>query len=120
MDIILFLALGTPSNNDFTAILKMKAIPNNPITTDDINLAEKILGRDIGPIKGKTTRKKPVPVVDEYIDIPKELIASQYAVKSSLDVINKCKWVDFCHNNLENLQCRTAQHMKYKPTTEYM
>ena len=47
----------------------MNAIANNPVTTDDINLAEKIFGRDIGAIKGKTTRRKPVPVVDDYIDI---------------------------------------------------
>ena len=47
------------------------------MTTDDIKMAEQIFGTDIGRIKGKTTHRKPAPVVDDYIEIPKELIATQ-------------------------------------------
>ena len=38
----LFHALGTPSINDFKAIFRMNTINNNPVTTDDIKVAEKI------------------------------------------------------------------------------
>ena len=69
--------MGTPSVEDFKAILKMNLIKNCPITTEDINLAEKIFGPDIGSIKGKTTRRKPLAVVKSHIEIPKELISSQ-------------------------------------------
>ena len=65
----LYHALGTPSLNDFKAILRMNAIANNPITTLDIKMAEKIFGPDIGHLKGKTTRQKPMPVVDDRIDL---------------------------------------------------
>jgi hypothetical protein len=48
----------------------MNMIKNNPVTTADVELAEKIFGPDIATLKGKTTRRKPVPVVEDYIDIP--------------------------------------------------
>jgi hypothetical protein len=96
----------------------MNAIANNPVTTDDINLAEKIFGRDIGAIKGKTTRRKPVPVVDDYIDNPRELIASQYAVKLCVDLMN-VNGLNFVTTISKNLQYRTAQYIKDKTPTEY-
>ena len=77
----LYHAIGTPSINDFKAMLRMNMISNNPVTTEDINVAERIFGPDIGALKGKTTRRKPVQVIDDLIEIPKELIASQYAIK---------------------------------------
>jgi hypothetical protein len=38
----------------------MNIITNNPVTTDDIKIAEKMFGPDIGAIKGKTTSCKPI------------------------------------------------------------
>jgi hypothetical protein len=73
----LYHALGTPSLSDFKAVLRMNLINNNPITTKDIELAEKIFGQDIGSSKGKTTCHTPAPVVEDYIDIPKELVETQ-------------------------------------------
>ena len=43
----LFHALGTPSINDFKARICMNTISNNRVSTDDINVAEKIFGPDI-------------------------------------------------------------------------
>jgi len=73
----LYHALGHPSIPDMKAIIRMNMITNNPITTKDIDLAERIIGPDIGTIKGKTTRRKPIPVVDDMIDIPYELVQLQ-------------------------------------------
>ena len=70
----LFHALDTPSINDFKARICMNTINNNPVTTDDIKIAKKIFGPDVGTLKGKTTCRKPLPVVNDYIEIPKELI----------------------------------------------
>jgi hypothetical protein len=41
----------------------MNSIANCPVTIADVNMAEKIFGKDIASIKGKATRSKPVPVV---------------------------------------------------------
>ena len=51
-----FQALGTPTLDDFKAMLCMNLIKNAKVTTKDINLAEKAFGPDVGYLKSKTTR----------------------------------------------------------------
>ena len=61
----LYHALGTPSIEDFKAMLRMNTVANNPVTTEDVKIAEQIFGNNIGALKGKTTRRKPLPVVSD-------------------------------------------------------
>ena len=65
----LYHALGssTSSINYLKSILYMNMINNKPVTTDDINISEKIFGPDIGTLKGKTTHRKPLPVMDDRV-----------------------------------------------------
>lgn len=100
-------AMGTPSIQDIKAIIRMNLIKDNPITTEDVDLAERIFGPDVGALKGKTTRKKPVPVIDSYIDIPKELIAAQHRVVLCIDGI-KVNGLPFLTTISRNLYYRTA------------
>ena len=44
------------------------------MTLQDINVSIAIWGKEIFSIKGKTTRKKTVPVTEDLIQVPKELI----------------------------------------------
>ena len=53
----LLYSLGYPSINDMKAIIRMNAIKNNPVTTEDVDIAEKIFGPDVATLKGKTTRQ---------------------------------------------------------------
>ena len=83
----LYHALRTPSIQDFKAILRMNIIANNPVTMEDIEIAKQIFGPDIGSLKGKTTRQKLIPAVNNYIAIPKELYAKQQDIVLCIDGI---------------------------------
>jgi hypothetical protein len=111
-------ALGTPLVHDFKTIIQMNASTNNPLTTQEVEMAEKIFGPDINSWKEKTIRKKPIPVVDDVIDIPKELIASQYAISSCLDSIN-VSGLDFITTISKHQHNRTAQYIMNESLKEY-
>jgi hypothetical protein len=55
----LYSNLGYPSMKDFTWVIRSNQIKDCPVTVDDIVTANKIWGKDIAALKGKTTRSKP-------------------------------------------------------------
>jgi hypothetical protein len=91
----------------------MNAIRDNPVTTEDIELAERILGPDVGSLKGKATRQKPMPVVNDFVDIHLELYETHKAVQLSIDTLFVNK-ILFLTSVSRNIQFRTA---KYLPNT---
>ena len=111
-------AIGTPSIKDFKAIIRMNAIENNPVTTQDIDLAEKIFGPDIGALKGKSTRCSPIPVVDDEIDIPRELIRSQRDITLCIDGM-KVNGIWFLTTISRNLYYRTAHYIQQQTSECY-
>ena len=50
--------MGTLLFEDLKTIIRMNLVKDNQVTIEDIDLAQKLFGPDVGPIKGKTTRKK--------------------------------------------------------------
>ena len=91
----LYEAMGTPTMDDLKAMIRMNLIRNNEVTTEDINLAVKTYGPDVGHIKGKTTRQKPSPVTSNLIEIPDELIRINEDIKLSIDgiTVNSLKFL---------------------------
>ena len=59
----LYAKVRYPSARDFKNIISNNLILNCPVTASDVVCADKIYGRDIHALKGKTTRTKPKPVV---------------------------------------------------------
>jgi hypothetical protein len=110
--------LGTPSVKDFKTIVNTNAIHNLPVTIEDINIAEKIFGPDIGALKGKTTRKKPTPVIEDYIEIPPELIHNHQHVTLCIDgmFING---VPFLTTVSRHIQYRTVQPLVNQSASAY-
>ena len=104
-------AVGSPSMNDIRAIIRMNLIKNNPITIKDIELMKKIFGPNVGTIKGKTTRRRPTPVIEDLIDIPRELKMAQQKVTVAIDgmTVNSLK---FLTSIALNLYYRTAQYLR--------
>jgi hypothetical protein len=96
----LYHTLGTLSIKDFKNIITMNAIADNPVNTKDIEFALQIFGEDIGSLKGKTTRRKPLPVAQDYIEIPSELTLKQNRCHTMYQQ-NKSQWTYIPNNSLK-------------------
>jgi hypothetical protein len=81
-------------------------------------LAKDIFDPDIGALKEKATRHEPYLIVQNYIEIPKELVTSQRNVTSSIHAI-KINGVAFLISVPRNLQYRTAPYVKNQTPKVY-
>ena len=113
-----FQAIGTPTPQDFKAMIRMNLIKNAEITTKDIDMAEKAYGPDIGSIKGKTTRQRPNIAIDNMIEIPRELISIHERVTLSIDgmTVNTLK---FLTTIAHDIMYRTCQYLTNTRAEDY-
>jgi hypothetical protein len=84
--------VGTPTIKTFKTLIKMNAIRNCPVTTEDVNIAKKIFGADMSSLKGKLTRQKSTPVREDTVKIPEELIAHNRKIELCINImyVNEC------------------------------
>ena len=111
-------ATGCPSVTDLKNILKMNSIANCPITLDDVDITEKIYGPDVASLKGKTTRRKPAPVVNDQVQIPQELVDKHKDIVLCMDVIF-VNQIPFLVTISKNLKYRTATLLSARTTESY-
>jgi hypothetical protein len=83
----LYHTLGAQSLRDFKAIIQMDYIKNNPITLENIKLAENNFVPNIESLNGKTTRKKSLPVVADCVEISHELLEAQRDITLCMDTM---------------------------------
>ncbi len=83
----LYHIVGCPTIENFKHILRQNIIKNCPVTPEDVNIAEKIFGGDIGAMKGKTTRRRPVPLKDDLVKIPQELLDQHRDLTYCIDLM---------------------------------
>ena len=114
----LLIALGSPSTKDLKIAIRTNAIRNNPVTTEDVDLAEMIFGKDLGTIKGKTTRSRPMPVVSDQVAVPDELYDRHNEVTLAIDAmfINK---LPFLTTISKGIMYRTAMWMTKRTVEQY-
>ena len=84
--------IGAPMVNNFKHIIKSNQIWNCPITVEDIEVAEKICGKDTSHLKGKTTQRYPTTTTTAAITVPKELREQN---KTSLHTLTSCALTKF-------------------------
>lgn len=70
----LYAKLGYPSVKDFRWVVWINQIKDYPVMAQDIDVAHKIWGKNIAALKGKTTWKKPIPVAEDFVKVPQEIL----------------------------------------------
>ena len=80
-------SVGFPSFPALKHALTANSIKDCPVLPAHVDLAQKIYGKDVASIKGKTTRRKPTAVENTTITIPPELLQAQQSVDLCMDAL---------------------------------
>jgi hypothetical protein len=114
----LYHIVGTPTIETFKTLLKMNAIRNCPVTTEDVNIDKKIFGPNMSSLKGKSTRGKSTPVQEDTVKIPEELIANNREIELCIDImyVNECGFMTTID---QMIRFRSAIPIKNRTHEEY-
>ena len=83
----LYHELGAPTLDNNKRFIKMGGVQNCPIRIEDINIAQNIFGPDMTTLKGKSSHKKPKPVLKDLIELPQEILEKHRKIELCIDVM---------------------------------
>jgi hypothetical protein len=79
--------IGHKSTRDFLQIMKENLLKNCPVTTEDIMVAEDILGTNAQSLRGKQVRRSGQHVVIERQDVPRTIMERYRNVTLCIDIM---------------------------------
>ena len=79
--------IGIPSEKDYGGMVSSNMIKKFPIDSTDVSNARAIFGPDLASVRGKTVRRKPKSIVEEYAAVPKELVSRHKFISIAADVL---------------------------------
>ena len=85
-------------------------IVNCLVKPQDFKVAQRIVGPDVSTLKGKTTRRKPVPMVQEMVELPEELPPTD-DLELCIDIM-KVNKIPFLITVSKRLLYRTCKRIK--------
>jgi hypothetical protein len=111
----LYKTLSYPSMKDFKWVIQSNQIKDCPVTVQYVDVAQKIWGKNIAVLKGKTTRSKSIPVARDYVKVPMELMKlhKEAFLKKDIFFVNKMSFFltlsrKICFTAVNNLADRTV------------
>jgi hypothetical protein len=102
--------IGAPTEREFQELVRLNHLKDCPITNSDIIHANKIFGRDLANIRGKTVRRKPKHVATEYVDIPRVILDVHGRVTLVADVMF-VNGVPFLVSSSRHINLITIEHV---------
>ena len=63
-----------PTVRNLKHLINGNFVKNCPMTINNINIAEKVYGPEVGTLKGKSVRQRPLVVQQDNIEVPKEIL----------------------------------------------
>jgi hypothetical protein len=114
----LYHIVGMLTIESLKALIKMNAIKNCPVTTEDVNNAKKIFGAGMLSLRGKSTRRKSTPVREDVIEIPEELIVQNRKIDLCIDImyVNECGFMTMIN---QTIQFRSVLPIENRTHEEY-
>ena len=102
-----------PSVADFKGIVRANQLRDCPVTVKDIELAEELFGPNLAELKGKNTRRRPPPVVDDIHAVPAALVEPHRKIPAAIDTfwisgLQFLAWIDMV------IRYRMAPYLKNK------
>ena len=97
-------------NKQFRSRNNRGGIKDCPITSEDIERAEAICGKDIGASKGKSVKTKSAPHVKDLMMPPTPLSKRNDKVTLHTDA-SHVNGLPFLATISKNIMCRTAEHV---------
>ena len=87
-------------------------IMNCPATVEDVIRADKIYGRDIHALKGKTTLTQPTQVITDYVKLPPGVLEKNKHVNLSIDImyINRIPFVTTISRDIKFTTVKAVQN----------
>ena len=82
-----YFAAGAPSEQAFKLAVRSGLFKNCTVEEEDIKIAEKIYGPSVAVFKGKKKRPTPDAVVNDWIEIPEELIMNNADLDLCVDLM---------------------------------
>ena len=95
---------------DHVKMIQSNQIVNCPVKPQNFKVAQRIMGPDVSTLKGKTTWHRPVPVVQEMVELPEELTPAD-DVELCIDIM-KANLIPFLVTASKRLQYRTCKQIK--------
>jgi hypothetical protein len=69
-----------------TEAVKANMLKDSPVTSQDVDVALKIWGPNVVLLKGKTVHQKPPFLMEDIIEVPKEIQQLHKRVTSTIDI----------------------------------
>ena len=83
-----------------------------PVTVEDVICGNKIYGRDIHSLKGKTTRTQPTRLVTDYVEIQPSVLENNKHMTLSIDIVyvNRIPFVTTFSRNIKFITVEAIQN----------
>jgi hypothetical protein len=115
----LYEMIGRPSYADFMTIIRNSLLQNVNVTLRDVEHAERIFGKELGSIQGKTVRTLPDVVVTDYIKVPPDILELHCNVTISMDIMNIDR-IQFLITTSRDIQFTTVDRLESKDKQSIM
>ena len=103
----LYNVAGTPSARALKYLIQSNTVKNNPVTLKDVRVGDENFDLQPSVIKGRNKRKTPERVVENYLEIPNEIVVRNQDLVLCVDYLhmNSCLFLTSIDKTIKFRTC---------------